>query len=341
MKLFFLTLHLLLVGVIADTECPTIDVTAVIKDRRTNKSLLRVMQYNVEWLYTDYYANAKCPGTGCTWHSLTDAETHLAKVASVINALNPDIVNLCEVEGCDELQQLISQTNNSYVSYLIQGTDTSTGQNVGMLTKVDPVTDLVRSSATKSYPIFGTNCGDTPAAGHSGVSKHYISEFVLNDSLKLAIIGAHLLAYPLDPSRCVQREAQAQVLSDIVSSYVAKEYEVILLGDFNDYDGKVSDINGNQPNSRVLDILKGVNNTYQLTSAAEKITNVKERYTDWYNSDNNCNTSSTNDLSMIDHVLVTPKVFDSIVSVYVYHGYNIYCDTFDSDHWPVVVDIQL
>ena len=30
---------------------------------------LRLMQYNVEWLFIDYYKSADCPGNGCTWHN--------------------------------------------------------------------------------------------------------------------------------------------------------------------------------------------------------------------------------------------------------------------------------
>ena len=60
-------------------------------------------------------------------------------VSNIINDLHPDIIKFCEVEGCDELNQLASLTNNKYRPYLIQGTDSATGQNVGMLTLVDPV----------------------------------------------------------------------------------------------------------------------------------------------------------------------------------------------------------
>ena len=83
----------------ADTVCPT--VTSPNADRRTDKNTLRIMQYNVEWLFTDYYKNADCPGENCTWKNETAAQTHLTYVANVINDVQPDIINLCEVEGCD------------------------------------------------------------------------------------------------------------------------------------------------------------------------------------------------------------------------------------------------
>lgn len=324
--------------IFADTECPTV---YDIGDRRSDKNRLRLVQYNVEWLFIDYYDPANCPGNGCAWHTLEEAETHLSYVVNVIEELKPDIINLCEIEGCDELNILKTELNNTdYTPYLKKGTDSATGQNVGMLTKVDPLVSLYRSEEKIAYPISGSKCGSTTASGTSGVSKHYITEFNLN-GIKIAMIGAHLLAIPTDPARCVQREAQAQVLQNIVSSYIQKNYEIILLGDMNDFDAEVLDINSDKPISRVLDIIKGLDgqkkDTYILTNIAYRI-KQNERYSDWWDSDSNCNTTSQKDYSMIDHILVTPNIDKKIVNAYMYHGYNEYCGKWNSDHYPVVVD---
>lgn len=323
----------------SDTECPNV---SSIGDRRKDKNSLRLVQYNVEWLFIDYYAGMDCPGNGCTWKSVSDAKTHMSYVANTIKILQPDIINFCEVEGCDELNMLKDQLNSTYNSYLKKGTDTGTGQNVGMLTKLDPLVSLYRSEEKVSYPISGTKCGSTTSSGTTGVSKHYITEFKIG-SMNVAMIGAHLLAIPTEPSRCVQREGQAQVIQNIVSSYIQKGYEVIVIGDMNDYDSEVLDINSDKPTSRVLDFLKGLDGekkgTYKLTNVAAKISQ-SERYSDWWDSDNNCNTSSQKDLSMIDHVLVTDGINKKITNVYIYHGYKEYCNKWDSDHWPVVIDIN-
>jgi exonuclease III len=322
-----------------DTECPNV---SSIGDRRKDKNSLRLVQYNVEWLFIDYYSSMDCPGDGCTWKSVPDAETHLSYVANVINYLQPDIISLCEVEGCDELNILKGQLDNTYNPYLKKGTDSSTGQNVGMLTRIDPLVNLYRSEEKVAYPISGTKCGTTSASGTTGVSKHYITEFNLG-GMNVAMIGAHLLAIPTDPSRCVQREAQAQVLQNIVSSYIQKGYEIILIGDMNDYDAEVLDLNSDKPSSRVLDIMKGLDGqkkgTYTLTNVAYRIGQT-ERYSDWWDSDNNCNTTSQKDLSMIDHVLVTSKIDKQIINIYIYHGYKEYCGKWDSDHYPVVIDFK-
>ena len=240
--------------VFADTECPSVNS---IGDRRKDKSKLRLVQYNVEWLFIDYYSSMDCPGNGCTWKNLTEAQTHMDYVAKRIQDINPDIINFCEVEGCDELNMLKDKLDGSYVPYLKKGTDTGTGQNVGMLTRVDPLKSLYRTELKYNYPIPGSNCGYTGSVSSTGVSKHYITEFKFN-GMNVAFIAAHLIAIPTDSARCAQREAQASVLQSVIVDYINKDYEVIMIGDFNDYDAEVLDMNSDKPKSVVLDILKGL-----------------------------------------------------------------------------------
>jgi exonuclease III len=323
----------------SDTECPYV---TLIGDRRSDKNKLRLVQYNVEWLFIDYYSPMNCPGSGCTWVNETEAETHMDYVSKVVKQLNPDIINFCEVEGCDELNILKDKLDDdTYTPYLKKGTDTSTGQNVGMLTRVDPLVNLYRTELKYNYPIPDSKCGYTGSASSSGVTKHYITEFQFN-GYNVAFIAAHLLAIPTDPARCAQREAQASVLQNVIFGYVNKGYEVIMIGDFNDYDAEVLDMNSNNPTSRVLDILKGyqgdLSGLYELHNVAEEI--VKDqRFSDWWDSDNNCNTASQQDYSMIDHVLVTDDIIKNIANVYIYHGYDEYCGKYNSDHYPIVIDL--
>jgi len=238
---------------------------------------------------------------------------------------------------------LKDKLDDSYVPYLKKGTDTSTGQNVGMLTRIDPAVTLYRTEIKYNYPLPGSKCGYTGSAGSSGVSKHYITEFKFN-GYNIAFIAAHLLAIPTDPMRCAEREAQASVLQNVIFGYVNKGYEVIMIGDFNDYDAEVLDLNSNKPTSRVLDILKGyqgdLGGLYELHNLAEGMVQ-SQRYSDWWDSDDNCNTSSQKDLSMIDHVLVTDSIRKNIVDVFIYHGYDEYCGKYNSDHYPVVIDFEL
>ena len=205
--------------VLCDTQCPT---PVKNDDRRNDPTKFRFIQYNTEWLFIDYCSSSQCPGSGCPWKNTTEAETHLEYVSTVIHDLQPDMINICEVEGCDELKMLIEDMETTeYIPYLIKGTDTSTGQNVGMLTKIDPIKPLYRTEERVSYPIPHSTCGYTGASSTTGVSKHYITEININD-IPTAVIGTHLLAYPTDVQRCAQREAQAQVLQNVIIQYIKK-----------------------------------------------------------------------------------------------------------------------
>ena len=321
------------VGAKSDSECPMVSLEGVSK-----KSGFRLVQYNAEWLFMDYYAPMNCPGSGCTWVNETEAQKHIQTVGSVVSILQPDIMNVCEVEGCDELNLLRYQVENGtgYQVYLKQGTDTATGQNVGLMTKWSPLTNFTRTEVRMTYPLEGSMCGYDGEPGTVGVSKHYITEYVFYGRPTL-FIGLHLLAYPEDVTRCAEREAQAQIIQNVIATYKG---EVIVLGDFNDFDGRVLDANRNIPFSRVLDILKGIDGEqkgmYELRSAAEKMPEV-ERFSDWWDENEDC-VSTANEFSMIDYVLVTPFLFDNIKSAFVYHGYDEFCGKYNSDHYPFVVD---
>lgn len=338
---FSLVLASLAIGLVgaSDTQCPT--VPAISSDRRADKSTFRLMQYNVEWLFTDYYSNAQCPGSGCPWANQTQAQTHMEWVGNVISELKPDYVNLCEVEGCDELNELVGELDGSYMPYLIKGTDSATGQNVGIISRIDPVVNLYRDETRYTYPIPGSKCGYTGASGTSGVSKHYITELHLPGSKSestydIAVIGLHLLAYPTDSTRCAEREAQALVAQQIALKYLAAGYEVIILGDLNDYDGVVLDANKSVPTSQVLEILKTNGKLVTTNSWIPQ----DSRYTNWWDKDNSC-VSTPNEFSMIDHILVTPGLANKIKGAFVYHGYGEFCGTYNSDHYPVIVDFEL
>lgn len=123
-----------------------------------------------------------------------------------------------------------------------------------------------------------------------------------------------------------------------------KKFEIIVMGDMNDYDMETLDMNSNKPTSRVLDIIKGIEGDkkglYMLTNVANFM-NQQERYSNWWDSDDNCNTASQNDYSMIDHVLVSLNIENRIKNVFIYHNYSEYCGKIDSDHYPVVIDFLL
>jgi len=322
-----------------DTQCPYTPSNP--SDRRESKSKLRLIQYNVEWMFYDEYSG--CPGSSCVWSSQSEVLKHMDYISNIINDLEPDIVNFCEIEGCDEINMLINRTNHLYNPYLIKGTDSSTGQNVGMMTLIDPYVNLYRTETKYNYPIPNSKCGYN-VTGSTGVSKHYITNFKFGDNLDVVMIGAHLLAMPTDSERCSKREAQAQVLQEQIVNFIDQGLEVIMIGDLNDWDNLILDMNNNLPISQVLDILKGntgkYSSQYSLKSIGDKISK-SERYSEYWDANSNCKVEST-EFSMIDHILVTPKLYSMVSNAFAYHAYPHSCDgnSYNSDHDPVVIDFQ-
>lgn len=173
------------------------------------------------------------------------AERHLAHVAQTITSMGqPDVVHLTEVEGCDALDALIAILEarfaapaGAYRAYLVPGRDTAlgllcgggqfalcppgqargvthsdgcflrrfAGQQVGLITKLDPVADVVRTDDRAIYPVAGSRCGFTPPGAPSrlmGCSKNYLAVLQPAPHLRVVLAGAHLIAYPDKKDRC-------------------------------------------------------------------------------------------------------------------------------------------
>lgn len=302
------------------------------KVNRLSTSTWTLVQYNVEWLFTESYSS--CPGI-CTWNTTEEEYIHLSTIKDTLSKLNADTVHLCEVQSCTQLDQV--KPSDNYSSYMIEGCDTYTGQNVGLITKIDPVESLFRTEARVDYPIPNSECGYTGESGTEGVSKHLITRFMI-ENVSIYLIGAHLLSNPNDPSSCAKREAQAQVLQYQIEEFIENGHEVVVIGDLNDFDGVYLDINNNKPNSQVLEIFKGnigdANNYTLYTLSGQMLQDA--RFTEWYDEEPDCVVEKT-ELSMIDHILVSKGLFSRIQYIEYCHIYKEGCNTYQSDHYPLLV----
>ena len=309
-------------------NCSIAPPPAVAQDKRADLSKWTLVQYNVEWLFTEPYSS--CPGI-CTWNTSAEQYTHLETIKDVLDKLNADTVHMCEVQSCTQLDEV--RPTDDYVSYMIQGNDTYTGQNVGLLTKIDPVESITRTEERVAYPLEDSKCGYTGEPGTEGVAKHMITRFVIQN-VSIYLIGAHLLSNPNDPTACAKREAQAQVLQTKINDFINDGHEVVVIGDLNDFDGVYKDVNNHVPNSRVLEMLKG----NILYTVADKILQ-DARYTEWYDETPDC-VVETSEFSMLDHILVSKNLWNRIDTVVFDHIYREGCDTYQSDHYPVSVTFR-
>jgi len=314
-------------------ECP--EAPEIPKDRRINKNKLTVASFNAEWLFLQSEGKKDCPGSGCPWSNETIAIQHLNRIADVISDIDADIVNIVEVQNCNVLKKLNERlVGQKYLPYLVQGTDSATGQNVGILTRIDPVVDLQRTANRVEYPIPNTKC-TSKITGDTGVSKHFYTTFHVEGMTKpLSLIGLHFLAFPDDLARCVQREAQATVIQQLSKQFSSNH--LIILGDMNDFDPSVEDASDSITITGVLDILK----ESRMINVASEVEQISSRYSCWYDKNNNCKVDK-HELTILDHLLLSKDLSDSIEDAYYYHGYSAYCGTLNSDHWPVVVTLDL
>jgi len=308
-------------------------------DRRTNKDRLSIVSWNVDWLFTNVshdMGEITCPGE-CDWKNVSIALEHLITVSEDIGGFNADIIALFETQDCDVLRQIIGKLPNGkdYLPYNHLGEDTYTGENPGLITKLDPIADIGFSYSKVKYPVTGSTCGSSKTGTH-GCSKHFRADFKPcgDDSLNLTIIGVHLLAIPDSVPRCLEREAQATVVAGLVQEALLSGNEIIVLGDYNDYDPDILDSNNNKPISSALQILKDAGKLYNVAALVKQ----SERYTDWYDRNHDCVDEGGSEHSMIDHMLVSSKVLAALENVKISHFFKQEgCNSLHSDHWPVQI----
>ena len=120
------------------------------------------MSYNAEWLFLfGGNGSLQCPGLGCPWKSITKVRDHFRQNINLLVKIDADIIHFNEVEDCRVLRVLMDllPSGHGYRAYLVPGTDHMTGQNVGILSRIDPSRDLRRIESRKLYPVPGSTCG--------------------------------------------------------------------------------------------------------------------------------------------------------------------------------------
>ncbi|CAD7702150.1 unnamed protein product [Ostreobium quekettii] len=304
------------------------------QDRRANKKELVIGTFNPEWLF-----DGKSDSPHSRWLCYTEgAALHLPGVADIIRRISPDILGLQEVEDCSRLSDLVELLSLGYEGYLVEGEDRATGQDVALLTRVDPSGNLARTAEKVSTPA-GSKCGAHDNS--TGVSKHLVARFPPLEGIpfKFAIINVHFKAYPKNASSCAQREGQAKVIQNEARRLIDDGYEVAILGDLND----LSDLHRvktcskeTKPLSRVLSMLRDVDDdgVDDLRNAIEFVP-VGERYSSRFIDE------EKEKLSLIDHVLLTPKLWGLVDRVWIDHtGADAPYEDRVSDHWPILVALR-
>jgi exonuclease III len=312
---------------------------ALADDRRSDPASLSVMTTNTYFMWDGVAPEDGSSQIDIPWrNSQVEAEEHMAALAEVIARANPDIVNLVEIEDEHALTTLNDKflAGRGYRPYFVQGRDTFTGQDLGLLTRIDPDGEQIH---------FDDREGQSGNVSKS-VTKNYNAVITVGDT-KILIVGLHFLAQPNRPDRRLQREAQADAIRSIVQEKHCAGCEVIVLGDFNDYDGASDALDhvNSAPITNVLLAIKRVD----PADPADDLVNASvfvpkgERFTSFFDQDEDMQIDPPHELTSIDHVLMSQGLADQLDTVEIDHDLNpaLGTDGFVSDHFPIVVRFDL
>ncbi|MFN3595761.1 MAG: endonuclease/exonuclease/phosphatase family protein [Rubricoccaceae bacterium] len=280
----------------------------------------RVATFNAEFLFDgeEPEGRADFPWKG----NPAASQAHREAVARVIRTLDADLVVLQEAENLRALELMIAEglMDMGYTPHLVPGTDTFTRQNIGMLSRV-PLEAQGRTD--ERAPVAGSS--DT-----YGVSKNMWARFSLGGT-PVTVIGVHFLAQPDNRARKPQREAQAEVIRRLVAREAAAGREVIVAGDFNDFDDEILDRRGSEP---ITDVLATIKRGAALRNVMAEVPRARRFTALWDRNDNN--RVDEGELSAIDHILLSPGLYRRLREVHYVHAHD---PRVVSDHFPIVVTL--
>lgn len=287
---------------------------------------LRVATFNGEFLFDGAgdEGEATFPWKG----DPAAARAHRDAVAAVVRSLDADLVLIPETENLETLQAMADESlaDLGYEAVLVDGRDSFTGQDVGLLSRL-PVEEAGRTD--ERVPVGVTD-------RLYGVSKNLWARVRLPDGTPVTVVGVHFLARPDAADRRDRRNAQAEVIRRLVAAELAAGREVIALGDFNDFDDAVLDRRGSVPISDVMATVKaaGPGPEDNLVNVLGDVAQA-ERFTSFY--DRNANGAfEPGEFSAIDHVLLSPALYRRVLDVRFVHAHD---PREVSDHFPIVVTL--
>ena len=286
---------------------------------------IRIASFNGEFLFDGEgdEGQADFPWKG----DPVKSRAHRDAVGRVVRMLDADIVVMPETENLHalELMNAESLAGMGYTPYLVDGQDSFTGQDVGLLSRV-PVDTTGRTD--ERVPVGLTD-------QQYGVSKNLFARMTLA-GVPVTVVGVHFLAQPDNAERAPKREAQAEVIRHLVVREEALGRQIIVMGDFNDVDGTVPDRRGSVPITTVLATIKSAGDgpDDDLRSVMGDVPQAM-RYTSLYDR-NSDGVVGPDDLSAIDHILLSPALSARVRDVRYVHAHDPFTVT---DHFPVVVTL--
>lgn len=311
--------------------------------RATGPNPLRLATFNLEWMTESATETRMAP-----WKSEGELEAHRRDVAGILAKVAADIVCVQEVTSRAALEKLAAEPALKPLRYRllhVESEDIGTGQDVAFL--VSPRVRIVPFGGAEIRQI--RRFADTLAGRPSGMrksdprrqrlTKHAL---VCIESPRVCLLGLHLLAHPDDRYRTAKRETQARIAADLIRTGIAAQgYAPIVLGDFNDFDPSVGGPSEYKDKKRsVIAIIKNYDARragMELFNASSRVSPESERWSAWWDKNENGVRDSSDPVSLIDHVLIDRSLEKSVRCVSIRHDLH---KGEASDHWPIVVDLK-
>ena len=273
------------------------------------------------------------------------------RVAAVIEALNPDVLNLVEVtsrEGVDYLVKILHEKGlTAFRGYHVENNDGFTSMDVALISKIVP--DKVDGQPIRTFyskrddPTWRQSYRSKSGTGNNntGIARHAVYLLTVGGH-KLRFLGLHLKSNPSSDSANAKRTAQAEIAKRIIhQEIVGRGYLPIVLGDLNDYDPDVLD--RDETRDTLTDVLRTLKDfdTKQPGPELENVAKLMPRQADRYTSVWDRNENRVRDpydvLTMIDHILMPKELMPHVRRAFIFH--SIALET--SDHCAVVADLLL
>ena len=311
---------------------------------------LRIMTFNAEILV----APGERAGDIQKYRWDVAREEQFEKIAAVIEGLNPDVLNIVEVTskgGVDKLVGMLHEKGlTDYRGYHIEGDDDFSKLDVALISRVEPESidgqQIRKFHSEQDDPTWRQSF---PAPSRSGgtfnantsLSRHAVYMMDVG-GYKLGFLGLHLKSNPSDEYSNAQRSAQAKVAVRVLRSQIAGEgYLPIVLGDINDFDPDVPDHDDNQ--DTVTEVIKNLKDFDperpgpELENVAKLMPRKADRYTCFWDRNENGAKDPYDVFSMIDHIFLPQELMPHVKRAFIFHGVPLEA----SDHYPVVVDLVL
>ena len=259
-----------------------------------------------------------------------------------------------EVTSQEGVQLLVSILHEKgltdYHGYHVENNDTFTGMDVALISKIEPVEiggQRIRTMFSESedptwretYCVQGRS--GKAFSRNASLSRNAVYLLVVAGQ-KLGFLGLHLKSNPSDEAANAQRSAQAFIVQRVVQQeIVARGYLPIVLGDINDYDPDVPDRDEQRdPATTVLRDIKDFDSQQsgdELVNVAKMIPRQEDRYTSFWDRNENGARDPYDVFTMIDHILLPKELMPYVKRAFIFH--SIALET--SDHRAVVVDLVL